>query len=258
MIRKLLTTTALIAVMTGGTYAAQHDQMTKSDGVGVMVFTTDSMPSETSSTGYHEAQSGQILASTLIGQTVYNVHAGDAETDSPESIGEVDDVVMGPNGGAQAVIISVGGFLGIGEKDVAVDYQRLQWINRDGENWLAIEATSEELEAAPAFEHAALENGMDGRATMGGDTATMDGDTARVDSDTAMKTNAGEAAIDSDSAMPTSRRDALKVVDRGSLSAENLLGTTSVKSVTSSCRRTATSRPTSSMSAGSWDSAKSR
>jgi sporulation protein YlmC with PRC-barrel domain len=44
-----------------------------------------------------------------------------------KSVGAVDDILLDHNGNAQAVVIGVGGFLGIGTKDVAVPFKKLQW-----------------------------------------------------------------------------------------------------------------------------------
>lgn len=223
MIRKLLATTALIAITSAGAaYADSHDKMTKTDAVGVMVFSTDADATMGSANGYYEAQAGQILASTLLGQSVYEISS--SADDDPDLIGEVNDVVMGPDGGAQAVLLGVGGFLGIGEKDVAVDYQRLQWIDRDGEKWLAVKASKEELEAAPAFDRSAVAHDMASKSAAMDSDAEMkkDMDHKEMDQTAAVST---DAATNADTAM-TSRRDALKVVDRGSLSADALIGTT--------------------------------
>jgi sporulation protein YlmC with PRC-barrel domain len=63
-------------------------------------------------------QQGQFLASDLIGTRVVG--------QNNESIGDVNDVVMGRDGKAMAVIVGVGGFLGIGEKDVAIPFEQAQ------------------------------------------------------------------------------------------------------------------------------------
>ena len=61
---------------------------------------------------------GQMMGSDLRGSNVYGMNN--------ESIGDVKDLVIDRDGRVAAVIIGVGGFLGIGEKDVAVPYQALQ------------------------------------------------------------------------------------------------------------------------------------
>ena len=57
--------------------------------------------------------------SELNGMTVYN--------ERDEEIGTIDDVVIDRSGDVKAVVIGVGGFLGIGQRNVAVPFERLQW-----------------------------------------------------------------------------------------------------------------------------------
>lgn len=167
MIRTLLTTTALAAMLTTGAIAADNkkssDAMNSEVGVSVFMKSSDAKPME-SLNGYFAASHNQILASTLIGKTLYNSYGENAE-----SIGDVNDVVLASDGTAEAVVVGVGGFLGIGEKDVAVDFSRIGWVERDGEKWLTIAATQEELENAPAFDRTMIvgENTMDSMAEHG-------------------------------------------------------------------------------------------
>jgi hypothetical protein len=69
-----------------------------------------------------QQQPGQWLASRLIGTTVVGANN--------ESIGDVNDVLMERDGRAAAVVVGVGGFLGIGEKDVAVAFSALEFSSR--------------------------------------------------------------------------------------------------------------------------------
>ena len=61
-------------------------------------------------------------------------------------------------------MIGVGGFLGIGEKDVAVGFDRVSWSDRDGQRIIVVSATKEDLQAAPEFQRTAI---MDGVAATG-------------------------------------------------------------------------------------------
>lgn len=98
-----------------------------------------------------KALEGQILASGFIGKPVYN---GDG--DNAETIGKLNDLVIGPDGMVQAAVIGVGGFLGVGEKDVAVAPNQLKLSTRsDGNSWLVLNTTKDQLSAAPAFERSA-------------------------------------------------------------------------------------------------------
>jgi PRC-barrel domain protein len=98
-----------------------------------------------------KAVEGQILASGFLGKAVYN---GDG--DNAESIGKLNDLVIGPEGMVQAAVIGVGGFLGVGQKDVAVAPAQLKLSMRsDGNSWLVINTTKDQLNAAPAFDRSA-------------------------------------------------------------------------------------------------------
>ena len=79
-------------------------------------------------------------------------------------IGDVDDVLFDKNGKVHALIIGVGGFLGIGEKNVAIDMGAFQIVTGDGARTttgstdpgnlkLKVAWTKDQLKAAPAFEY---------------------------------------------------------------------------------------------------------
>ena len=100
--------------------------------------------------GFIEPKTGQLLVSSFIGETVYESDANDAK-----SVGKLNDLITNSEGKIEAAVIGVGGFLGVGEKDVAVSPDQLQLAKRsDGKKWLVIKATKEELTAAPTFDRA--------------------------------------------------------------------------------------------------------
>jgi sporulation protein YlmC with PRC-barrel domain len=73
-----------------------------------------------------QIQSDQIMASKLIGTKVVSANN--------ESIGDINDVIVDRGGQAVAAVVGVGGFLGIGEKDVAIPFKSLEFANRDQVN----------------------------------------------------------------------------------------------------------------------------
>ncbi|MGE0117819.1 MAG: DUF4142 domain-containing protein [Dongiaceae bacterium] len=86
---------------------------------------------------------GEKTAADLIGQTVVNQNG--------EEVGSIADIVLNSNDRAVYAILSVGGFLGIGDKSVAVPFGEL----KPGENetiLLMSSATEEDLKARPAYE----------------------------------------------------------------------------------------------------------
>ena len=68
--------------------------------------------------------------------TVTDWYKQDIYDRSEAKIGDVKDVLVGPNGQINAVIVGVGGFLGAGEKDVAVNF-RLHQANHEGQQGLS-------------------------------------------------------------------------------------------------------------------------
>jgi sporulation protein YlmC with PRC-barrel domain len=98
------------------------------------------------SAGYVAADTDN-LGSRLIGQPVYSSAGDDAE-----EIGNIDDLVFDENGQIKAVVIGVGGFLGIGEKAVAVDFNSLEFtLAADNTERWVVPTTADALTAAPDF-----------------------------------------------------------------------------------------------------------
>ena len=103
-----------------------------------------------------------VLASSLIGMRVYAVQADvDATQAYPADarkewadVGEVNDVVLDWNGAVKAVVLGVGGFLGVGEKNVAIEMSSLRKVreSNDSNDWfLVVNSSKEMLTNAPAY-----------------------------------------------------------------------------------------------------------
>ena len=88
------------------------------------------------------------LSSNLIGLDVYN--------SAKQDIGQIKDIAMGQNGRSQAYIVSVGGFLGMGEHYVAVNPSAVKVsYNGSDKKWHAsMNASADQLKAAPEFKYA--------------------------------------------------------------------------------------------------------
>lgn len=89
---------------------------------------------------------GFLYASDLIGQPVYGI--------TDEKTGDINDLLLDEEGRVEAVVIGVGGFIGIGEKDVAVTLGSLDIKPVDNDVRITIAATEEALEAAPTYTRA--------------------------------------------------------------------------------------------------------
>src|SRR3954451_6408418 len=77
------------------------------------------------------AQSGQFLTQEKPGQWRASKLKGlDVYNNSNEKIGDIREVLLDQSGKAEAVVIGVGGFLGIGERDVAVPFSEIKFVDQ--------------------------------------------------------------------------------------------------------------------------------
>jgi len=59
---------------------------------------------------------------------------------------------MDNSGNVTTAVVGVGGFLGVGEKNVAVPFKDLKVVTRGDKDWLVLNQTKQELKMAPAFD----------------------------------------------------------------------------------------------------------
>lgn len=86
------------------------------------------------------------LSSRLIGTDVYNKRN--------EDIGEIEDLVIENGKTAAALVIGVGGFLGIGGRYVAVDPSTVSLVRQEGGSMrVVMDTTKDNLRNAPSFEY---------------------------------------------------------------------------------------------------------
>lgn len=84
-----------------------------------------------------------FLASDLTGATVYSP--------ADEAIGDVNDVIVSRDGKVDGLVVGVGGFLGIGEKDVAIEMSKIKLMDTETGIKLVMDVNKDELAAAPDF-----------------------------------------------------------------------------------------------------------
>jgi len=170
--KNFLASTALALVLASGTAYAANNQ----------------------AIGSYQSQQGDIRASDFIGHRIYSTQQDMSSTDMVKAgaekdwddIGEINEVILGRDGAVKAVVLGVGGFLGIGEKNVAVPMSDVKFVrNGDGADdyYLVVNATKEALNAAPSYK---LNDG-----TMNANNAndTNDGLATTTDTNTATATD---------------------------------------------------------------------
>lgn len=97
--------------------------------------------SVSSSTSAPSTIRGLSVKDNVLGKSVYN--------EQDEKIGDIRDIVIEPNGTASHYIVGVGGFLGIGEHDVALPFAQIQSAN---ERYMLRGYTKERLQELPNIE----------------------------------------------------------------------------------------------------------
>lgn len=127
---------AVLAEQSADKEAAQEQTSTQGEQSGMNTQSyMDSVPAD------------GIQASELI--------SADIKTNDEEDVGSVTDLIIDKDGKVAAVVVGVGGFLGMAEKDVAISWDEVT-MSRDSENSdeldLRINMTRDDLHAAPSYE----------------------------------------------------------------------------------------------------------
>jgi sporulation protein YlmC with PRC-barrel domain len=123
--------------------------------------TTAALAQNSNSTQNASAK-GEWQASKLIHMNVYN--------GQNQKIGDIKELMLDKNGKIANVVIGVGGFLGMGEHDVAVSFDRLKWTDaatttgssqpadqskntRTYPDHAVLDATKDQLKSMPNFDY---------------------------------------------------------------------------------------------------------
>jgi sporulation protein YlmC with PRC-barrel domain len=85
-----------------------------------------------------------VLVSNLWNASVYGA--------DEQRIGDINDIIIKSDGKIEGVVVGVGGFLGLGEKNVALKLDRFKVMpEQDGRARIVVSAKREELQEAPEF-----------------------------------------------------------------------------------------------------------
>ena len=131
MVTKIALAAAIAATMTAFAQAQQSQ-------------TTGAAPSEQSTT---------LKSLPPDTSTVTNWYKQNIYDPSNAKIGEISDVLVNKDGKIDAFIVSVGGFLGIGEKHVAVPFNAVNATQKDGKWQLTMNVTRDALKDAPGYQY---------------------------------------------------------------------------------------------------------
>lgn len=157
------------------------------------------------------ADAMQIPASELVGKRVYASEAVvDADEyagmqDGWEDIGEINEIMLNRDGTVDSVLVDIGGFLGMGERQVAVGMNSLRFVADSatpedlGDYFLVLNANRSVIEGAPAYER-----------TMAPATGTVPAD--------------GTAVVPATGTAPMADADGMVTVDSATLVSEDIIG----------------------------------
>lgn len=157
MLKKLMISTAAVALLTGSAMAQSTTPTQRAPA------TKDQAPAMNDQAPMHSAK---FISQQGANQWVFSKFKGtDVLGPKDEHIGDVEDLVFDKSGKIEGVVVSVGGFLGIGSKDVAIDMSAFQVVpastnsstasnNNDPNNIkLKVSWTKDDLKNAPDFQY---------------------------------------------------------------------------------------------------------
>jgi sporulation protein YlmC with PRC-barrel domain len=107
--------------------------------------TTGAAPSGSNAKIMTDAPANAMTVTDYYKQAVYDPQNN--------KIGDVEDVLLTSDGRVNALVIGVGGFLGIGEKHVLVPFTAVKMDRKDNKVTLVMNSSKDELKAAPGFKY---------------------------------------------------------------------------------------------------------
>ncbi len=144
MMKHTLGAVGLALVLATPAFAQQSKPMTPPN-IGASSMSNPTVGGQRAGFVQHQ-NSNEWRGSKLIGASVYGP--------SDNSIGDINDVIIGADGQIKAVVVGVGGFLGVGEKNVALPFDALT-VTRKADSSsiqkIAVSYTKDELKNAPKF-----------------------------------------------------------------------------------------------------------
>lgn len=138
-INRLLTCTAMVLALSG--YAMDSHGQTAGSSNAPAAAQPSGDTGQSATNILTQQSDKEMRANTLIGASVRNPQ--------DEKVGKIQDLVLDENGSISAAVISVGGFLGIGDKHVAVPWHEVKL--EDGGKTAVIAMNKDQLKAAPSF-----------------------------------------------------------------------------------------------------------
>lgn len=85
--------------------------------------------------------------------TITNYYKQDVYDKSQNTVGKIDDVLIDKSGKITTLMVGVGGFLGVGEKDVALPFAAVQPEKKNNKWYLTVDETKDTLKSAAGYKY---------------------------------------------------------------------------------------------------------
>ena len=115
---------------------------------GVLIASTAALAQQPSA-----GQGGVMTSIPSSSRTVTDWYKQNVYDPKDQKIGEIMDVLVNPSGQIDAAIVGVGGFLGAGEKDVAISFNAIKAAKKNDKTYLTLDTTKDALKNAPGFKY---------------------------------------------------------------------------------------------------------
>jgi sporulation protein YlmC with PRC-barrel domain len=181
----------------------------------------------------------EMLATDLMGMDVY-VRQGATETngdaatmtaadlENMDNVGQINDLVLSNDGSVLAVVIGIGGFLGVAEQDVAVTMDQVSFVpdaDDMDETYVVVNTSAELLQSSPVFDRTAVMHGATGR-NAADNAATSTGTNMARSTDADANIAANNATDRERLAAPATERDGYMAATAADVSVDDLIGKT--------------------------------
>lgn len=180
-----------------------------------------------------EATEGQFYGSDLIGMRIYRseteYQTGDeyqsGELQEWDDVGEINDLIISQSGEVDAVILGIGGFLGLGERDVAIKMDAIRIVHEAGDpddRFLVVNASKEELGLVPEYRRDAGEVAEETQAEVEteGVNAVEEAEAALEHAAQETETAAENAAAETDAAVENATEETAQAAENAAQEVE--------------------------------------
>lgn len=169
MRKEIITAASVLALMTGAAMAQTSPSGNAAPGATTPSTTMQNAPSGANQSATGQSATGQGVTGGqmagvdhLLGKNVYG--------QDNEKVGEVEDIILDSSGQAKQLVISSGGFLGIGEKQIAVDYSQAKWDQQQDRIQLS-GMSRDQVKDMPEFEYSDTTTSLNRNRDKGAGTA---------------------------------------------------------------------------------------